>query len=131
MTALATNLIDGAENNWPSYVTTNQYKIARYYTQTEHAMGPEILIMNRRAWQELSQEDKAIFRTAARDSSKYMRATWQDWEERSRKQAEQEGVTVVSSIDRKAFEDATKSLRDEMHRDPKFRPLMDRIEAVR
>jgi tripartite ATP-independent transporter DctP family solute receptor len=131
LTALSTNLIDGAENNWPSYVTTNHYKIARYYTMTEHAMGPEMVIMNRRAWQELSPEDQAIFRAAARDSSKYMRASWRSWEERSRKQAQEAGVTIFSSIDRKPFEEATRPLRDALRADPKFGPLIDRIEAIR
>lgn len=131
LTALSTNLIDGAENNWPSYVTTNHYRIARYYTVTEHAMGPEMVIMNRRAWQDLSPDDQAIFRAAARESSKYMRATWQSWEERSRKQAEEAGATIFDSVDRKPFEDATRALRREMHADPKLGPLIDRIEAVR
>ena len=131
LTALSTNLVDGAENNWPSYVATNHYKIARYYTTTEHVMGPEMVIMNRRAWQDLSPEDQAIFRAAARESSKYMRATWQNWEERSRKQAQEAGVTIFGSVDRKAFEDATRSLRNELRADPKFRALIDRIEAVR
>jgi tripartite ATP-independent transporter DctP family solute receptor len=131
LTALSTNLIDGAENNWPSYVTTGHSKIARYYTLTEHTMAPEVLIMNRRVWQELSPEDQQIFRQAARDSSRYMRASWQSWEQRSRKQAKEEGVTVIDTIDRKAFENATQSLRDEVRADPTLRPLIDRIEAVR
>jgi tripartite ATP-independent transporter DctP family solute receptor len=131
LTALSTNLIDGAENNWSSYVATNHYKIARYYTVTEHAMGPEMVIMNRRAWHELSPEDQGIFRAAARESSKYMRASWQSWEERSRKQAEEAGVTIFDSVDRKPFEDATRALRNELRADPTFRSLIDRIEALR
>ena len=43
LTALQTKLVDGAENNWPSYVTTNHYKLAPYYTLTEHTMSPEVL----------------------------------------------------------------------------------------
>ena len=50
-------------------------------------MGPEIVIMSRRAWDELSAEDRAIFRAAARESSRYMREQWLNWEQRSRKQA--------------------------------------------
>jgi tripartite ATP-independent transporter DctP family solute receptor len=131
LTALSTNLVDGAENNWPSFVATGHYKVARYYTVTEHTMGPEVLVMSQRAWQELSPEDRAIFRTAARDSSKFMRTQWQKWEEQSRKQAEESGVTVISTIDRKPFEDATKPLRDNLRSDPKLRSLIERIEATR
>jgi TRAP-type C4-dicarboxylate transport system substrate-binding protein len=131
MTALSTNLVDGAENNWPSYVSTGHYKVAQYYTVTEHAMGPEVLIMNRRAWNELSPEDRTIFRAAARESSRYMRTTWQQWEAQARKEAADAGVTITDSIDRKPFEDATKPLRDELRTDPKFRDLIGRIEAMR
>src|SRR5262249_13163588 len=47
-TGLSTKLIDGAENNWPSYVTTGHYKLAPYYTLTEHTMSPELLVMSPR-----------------------------------------------------------------------------------
>jgi tripartite ATP-independent transporter DctP family solute receptor len=130
LTALSARLVDGAENNWPSYVTTGHYKVAQFYTVTEHTMGPEVLVMSRRAWQELSDGDRAIFRAAARDSSRHMREQWQSWEEQSRKQAAEAGVTIIESFDRKPFEDATRSLREKMRADPKFGPLIERILAT-
>jgi tripartite ATP-independent transporter DctP family solute receptor len=131
LTALSAQLVDGAENNWPSYVTTGHYKVAPYYTVTEHTMGPEILVMSRRAWQELSDADRAIVRTAARDSSRHMREQWLGWEERSKKQAAEGGSTIIDNFDRRPFEDATRPLRDEMRADPRFGPLIERIQAVR
>jgi tripartite ATP-independent transporter DctP family solute receptor len=130
LTALSTNLVDAAENNWPSFAASGHFKVARYYTMTQHTMGPEILVMSQRAWQELSPEDRTIFRAAARESSKYMREQWQSWETRSRKQAEEAGITVIDAIDRKPFEDATKPLRDALRADPRLRSLIERIEAV-
>ncbi len=65
LTGLATKLIDGAENNWPSFVTTDHYKYAGFYTLTEHTMSPEVLVMSQKAWQSLSAEDQQIFRDAA------------------------------------------------------------------
>jgi tripartite ATP-independent transporter DctP family solute receptor len=129
-TALTANLVDGAENNWPSYVSAGHYKQAPFYAVTEHTMGPEIVIMSRRAWDELTDEDRAIFRAAARDSSRYMREQWLSWEERSRKHALGAGVTVIDTIDRKAFVAATAPLRDDMRKDSRFAPLIKRIEAV-
>jgi tripartite ATP-independent transporter DctP family solute receptor len=130
-TALTTNLIDGAENNWPSFVSAGHYKAAPFYATTEHTMSPEIVIMSLRAWEELSTEDRAIFRAAARESGQYMREHWRNWELRSRKQAIEAGVAVIDSIDRKEFESATAPLRDAMRDDPKFGPLLRRIEAER
>jgi TRAP-type C4-dicarboxylate transport system substrate-binding protein len=131
LTALQTKLIDGAENNWPSFVSAGHYKVARYYTMTQHTMSPEVLIMSLRAWADLSAEDRMIFREAAKQSSQYMREQWLDWEKRSQRQAIESGVTVVSDVNRKPFEDATKPLRDTMRTDPRFRSLIERIEAVR
>src|SRR5882672_3876256 len=128
LTALSAQLVDGAENNWPSYVTAGHYKIAQYYTVTEHTMGPEVLVMSRRAWQELSDADRTIFRAAARDSSRHMREQWLSWEAQSKKQAAAAGVTVIEKFDRKPFEDATRPLREEMRADPKFGPLIERIQ---
>jgi tripartite ATP-independent transporter DctP family solute receptor len=129
-TALTANLVDGAENNWPSYVTGGHFKSAPFYTVTEHTMGPEIVIMSRRAWEEISPEERVIFRAAARDSTRYMREQWQSWEQRSRAQAVSAGVTVIESIDRKAFAAATAPLREEMRKDERFGPLIKRIEAM-
>src|SRR6195256_4580194 len=69
LTGLATKLLDGAENNWPSFVTTDHYQYAGYYTLTEHTMSPEVVVMSQKAWQTLSVEDRQIFREAAIGSS--------------------------------------------------------------
>ena len=130
LTALQARLVDGAENNWPSFVTTGHYRVAQFYSLTEHTMGPEVLVMSRRAWDELSDADRAIFRAAARESSQYMRARWLSWEEQSRREAAAAGVTIIGDLDRQAFEDATRSLREEMRADPKLGPLIARIQAV-
>ena len=131
LTALQTKLVDGAENNWPSFVSAGHYKVARYYTVTQHTMSPEVLIMSQRAWADLSTEDRMIFREAARESSRYMREQWLSWERRSEQQAIEAGVSVISKINRQPFEDATKPLRDTMRADPRYRSLIERIEAVR
>jgi len=129
-TALTANLVDGAENNWPSYISAGHFKSAPFYTSTEHTMGPEIVIMSQRAWEELSPDERAIFRGAARESTRYMREQWNTWEQQSRKQAIGAGVQVVDTIDRKAFEIATAPLRDEMRKDSKFGSLIKRIETL-
>ena len=128
-TALTANLVDGAENNWPSYVSAAHYKVAPFYTVTEHSMAPEVVIMSRRAWDELTAEDRAIFRAAARESSRYMRDQWSNWEQRSRRQALEAGVAVIDTLDRQAFTIATRPLHDAMLADPRYAPLIKRIEA--
>lgn len=129
-TGLTTKLIDGAENNWPSYVTTNHFRSAQFYTLTEHTMSPEVLVMSRRAWDSLSAEDRAIFRKAARESNLFMREKWNKLETQSRLAAEKAGTTIVSNFDRKPFEDAMADIYADAKRDPVLNQLIERIRQV-
>jgi len=129
-TGLATKLIDGAENNWPSFVTTDHYRYANFYTLTEHTMSPEVLIMSWKAWASLSPEERVIFREAAMQSSRFMRERWRDLEEKSRQQAEGAGVTIVSDFDRKPFEAAMSPIYEKIRRDPAAAALIERIRTV-
>ncbi|MCC6775567.1 MAG: TRAP transporter substrate-binding protein [Hyphomicrobiales bacterium] len=129
-TGLSTKLIDGAENNWPSYVTTGHYKLAPYYTLTEHTMSPEVLVMSLRAWESLSMEDREIFREAARRSSLLMRQLWSGLEERSRQTARGAGNVIIANFRRRPFEDAMGTIYDNAMADPDLRPLVERIRQV-
>jgi tripartite ATP-independent transporter DctP family solute receptor len=129
-TGLSTRLIDGAENNWPSYVTTGHYKLAPYYTLTEHTMSPEVLVISLRAWESLSAEDREIFKEAARKSSAYMRELWTGLEDRSRQQARVSGNTIIGNFDRKPFENAMSGIYTKTVTDPDLRQLVERIRQV-
>ena len=130
LTGLATHLIDGAENNWPSFVTTDHYKHAGYYTLTEHTMSPEVLVISLKAWQSLSVEDQQIFRESALRSSRFMRERWRDLEEQSQHKAEAAGVTIVRDVDRKPFEDAMAAIYAKTGKDPAAAALIQRIRKV-
>ncbi len=76
-TALQTGVIDGAENNPPSLFTANHFKAgAKYYTQTNHLIIPEILVMSKVAWDKLSKEDQALFKKTAREAQMEQRVLW-------------------------------------------------------
>ena len=129
-TGLATRLIDGAENNWPSFVTTDHYRFAGYYTLTEHTMSPEVLVMSKKAWESLSPDDRMLFREAAQQSSRFMREKWKELEQQSRRQAEAAGVTIVSDFDRKGFEAAMAGIYAKAQRSPGTAALIARIRKV-
>ena len=129
-TGLATGLIDGAENNWPSYVTTGHYKLANYYTLTEHTMGPEVLVMSLPAWNSLSADDQHLFVDAARKSSLFMRNLWAGLEQRSWAQAHAAGNEVIDDFDRKPFERAMTAIYARANSDPAARHLVERIRQV-
>ncbi len=129
-TGLATGLLDGAENNWPSYVTTNHYKVARHYTVTEHTMSPEVLVMSKPAWDSLSDEDKVIFRQAARASGRFMRKQWAALEQESRRIAQTAGNVVITDFPRQSFQQAMSPIYAKRMGDPVFKRLIDRIRKV-
>ena len=130
LTGLANHLVDGAENNWPSFVTTDHFKHAGHYTLTEHTMSPEVLVISLKAWRSLSPDDQTIFREAAQRSSRFMREKWRDLEEQSQRKAEEAGVTIVRDIDRKPFEDAMVPIYAKAARDPAAAALIERIRKV-
>ncbi len=130
LTGLATGVIDGAENNWPSFVTTDHYKYAGYLALTEHTMSPEVLVISLKAWRSLSAGDQQIFREAAARSSLFMREKWRDLEEQSQLKAQAAGITVTRDIDRKPFEDAMTPIYAKAARDPAAAALIERIRKV-
>jgi tripartite ATP-independent transporter DctP family solute receptor len=131
-TALTTRIIDGAENNWPSYVTTGHARVARHITLTEHTAQPEVLVMSMRAWDGLSAEDQGLVREAARESALFMRDLWRTWEEQAQQDAIASGVLVVADADRDSFRGATAPMSAEMRAaNPELDALVRRIEAAR
>ena len=126
-TALTTGLIDAAENNWPSYVASDHYSVAPYFTLTAHTMTPDVLIMSMKAWRSLGPADQNIFRNAARDSSIFLRGQWKNWEASFRKQALDLGVTVIE-IDRKPLEAALTGLYPKVVTDSHSRHLVESIQ---
>src|ERR1700738_1345495 len=130
LTGLATKLIDGAENNWPSFVTTDHYKYAGYYSLNAHTLRPEGRVMWRKAGDSLSADDRRIFRDAAIQSGHFMRERWKDLEARSRRQAEAAGVTIVTDFDRKPFEAAMAGIYEKGRHNPATAELIERIRKV-
>ncbi len=90
-------MIDGAENNWPSYVTTNHFKAAPELHAHRTLDEPRSAGDFQEGLGQPSAEDKQIFRDAARDSNKYMREQWKALEDKSRRQAETAGNVIITS----------------------------------
>jgi len=128
--ALVTDLIDAAENNWPSYVISDHYTVARYFTLTEHTMTPDVLVMSSKAWNSLSAEDQQVFRTAARESAKVMRTQWKMREEDSQRRAQEDGVAVIT-IDKEPLEAALTGLFEKVLVDSRSKLLVESIQKIR
>jgi tripartite ATP-independent transporter DctP family solute receptor len=102
-TSLQSGVIDGAENNWPSYESTRHFEVARFYSTTEHSNVPEVLAVSRQRWQRLNAQEQAILRDAARESAALQRQLWAEREQVSRRRVEAAGVTVIEIADRRPW----------------------------
>ena len=127
--SLQTHLIDGAENNWPSYQSSRQYEIARYWSQTEHSFSPDALLMSRAALDSRSPADRDLVRDVARRSVAVQRAAWDRRETEARSAVIAAGVQV-SQVDKAAFAATVRPVLDKYLSDARLRALYEKIAAV-
>ncbi len=92
---LERGIVDGAENNWPSYESMNHDEVARYFTVDEHTRVPEMQICSEKTWEKLSEEDRNIILECARESALYERKLWQERENDSKQSAILRGAEVI------------------------------------
>ncbi len=127
--SIETGVIDGAENNFPSYESAKHFEVAKYYSLDEHTIVPEVFVMSKMAWDRLAPEDQEIFKTAARES---MEKQWELWDARvaeSRKIVEEAG-SQITTPEKQPFIDAMKPVYDKYVNTPELQDLVARIQAV-
>ena len=128
--ALQTGVIDGAENNWPSYESSGHYEVAPYYTLDQHLIVPEVLVMSKASFDKLSAEDQTLVRQAAKDSVPMMRELWTAREAESERIVREAGVEVVTDIDKQPFIDAMAPVYDKYVTSENLQDLLARIQAT-
>lgn len=127
--ALQTGVVDGAENNWPSFESTRHFEVAKYYSISEHSMSPEILAMSKITWDKLSADDKTLVRSTAKASVAKMRDLWTAREKASEAKVKAGGA-VVNTLDKAPFIKAVEPVYAKYVKDDKLKSLVSRIQAV-
>ena len=97
--SLERGTVDGAENNWPSYVSMMHDEVAGYFTSDEHTRVPEMQLCSGHTWKRLTEEQQAIILECAKESALYERELWIEREEASRQEAIENGVQVIELPD--------------------------------
>jgi len=126
--ALQTGVIDGAENNPPSYVFSNHYTAAKYFSLTEHLIIPEVLVFSKRAWGSLSADDQNLIKKLAREAQMEERDLWNKYEQQAMEKAKAAGCQIVEVADKAAFQNAVKPVWDKYG--PKYQDMIKRIQAI-
>ena len=127
-TALQTGVVDGAENNAPSFVFDNHYQVAKYYSLTEHLIVPEMLVFSKRIFNQLSEDDRALVLKLAKQTQQDERVYWKQYEAKARAKMKEAGIVIVEIKDKKPFQDAEKPVWAKYA--PQFSDIIKRIEAV-
>jgi tripartite ATP-independent transporter DctP family solute receptor len=126
--ALQTGVVDGAENNPPSFVFDNHYQVAKYYTLTEHLIVPEILVFSRASWDVLSKDDQALIKKLSREAQLDERQLWKTVEAEAMAKMKASGIEVDTVGDKTPFQNAVKPVWDKYG--AKYADLIKRIQAV-
>ena len=111
-TSLQQGVVDGAENNPPSFFNSRHYEISKYYTLDEHLRVPDMLVISPTVWNELSSEHQAVLRRAVDESVEFQRKLWAETERENLEAVQQAGVEIIRP-DKQPFVEAVQSLWQE------------------
>ncbi len=128
-TALQSGVVDGAENNPPSFYTSHHYEVCKFYSLNEHTMVPDVLIVSEKVWEKLTEQEQVWLQQAANESVPVERRLWAESEKESLEIVEAEGVTITYP-DKEPFAEKVAPLLESYRDDPKVYDLITRIKAV-
>ncbi|MBL4917167.1 TRAP transporter substrate-binding protein [Szabonella alba] len=128
--SIQTGVIDGAENNPPSFESSGHFEVAKYYTLDEHLIVPEALVMSKTSFDKLSAEDQEIVRQAAKESVPHMRALWAEREKASTEKVLAAGAEIITDIDKTPFIEAMVPVYEKHVTTDVLRDLVERIQAT-
>ncbi|WP_104205457.1 TRAP transporter substrate-binding protein [Billgrantia saliphila] len=126
--ALKTGVLDGAENNYPSFESSNHYEAADYYSLTEHLIIPECLCIAKASWEALSPEDQEIVREEAIKASELQRQLWVEGSQESRQIVLDAGIEINEVEDKAAFQEKMEPVYSAfIEENPDLESLIDAI----
>ena len=131
-TGLQSGVIDGAENNWPSYFSTSHYEVAPFYTLDSHSRTPEVLCMSKAVWDTLSADDQKIIKQAAMESQATQRKAWKEYEAKSIEAIKKSGKVKVTEVtDFGPWQEAVKKVYDSVDLGPRKDEFIKKIRDAK
>lgn len=128
-TALQQGIVDGAENNPPSFYTSRHYEVCKFYSLDEHTSVPDVLVMSTAVWNGLSEEQKQWVRQAADESAAYQKILWQEATEEALRELKTNGVTIYRP-DKSLFQKQVAILYKKYEQDPVLGEMIRQIRAM-
>jgi tripartite ATP-independent transporter DctP family solute receptor len=128
-TALQGGVVDGAENNPPSFYLSHHYEVCKYYCLNEHTSVPDVLLISTIIWNQLSEEEKGWVQEAARESAVHQRVLWAESEKESLEAVKAAGVEVLYPP-KEPFAKTVQSLYKEYESDDVIMSLIRQIRNI-
>lgn len=126
-TALQQGVVDGAENNLPSFYFSRHFEVCKYYSMNEHSAVPDVLLVGTSTWNRLSNQEKRWLKEAAQRSAIHQRVLWKVSEEECLEKIIADGVEV-SYPKKEPFADKVKVMREAFKKNPTLKPIIEQIE---
>ncbi|WP_158974051.1 TRAP transporter substrate-binding protein [Cellulophaga sp. L1A9] len=127
-TAIQQGVVDGAENNAPSFVSSNHFEVSKYYTLDQHSAVPDVLLISTKYWEKLTDQEKIWVQEAAEESSEAEKKYWNDSVEESMKIAKEAGVEIIIP-EKSLFAEKSKSVLEEFEKEnPELSDLIEQIK---
>lgn len=127
-TAIQQGVVDGAENNPPSFVSSNHYEISKYYTLDQHSSVPDVLLIGTKYWDKLSDEEKIWVQEAADESSQAQKVFWNESVVESMRIAKESGVEIIIP-EKSLFAEKSKSVVENFVKEfPEMESIVNQIK---
>ncbi|MCF3932994.1 TRAP transporter substrate-binding protein [Acuticoccus sp. M5D2P5] len=129
--ALQTGVIDGAENNFPSFESSGHYEAAKFYSNTQHLILPECLCINKELFDSLSEEQQTMLKEVGQEATAFQREEWAKREEASKEKVVAAGVEVVEIEDKAPFQELMQPVYDAfLAANPDLTELVEKVQAA-
>ncbi len=129
-TSLQQGVVDGAENNPPSFYLSRHYEVCKYYSLDEHTVLPDVLIIGTQIWNRLSKKEQKWLQEAVDNSVKYQRKLWAEAEKEALTEVQKAGVIVIRP-DKTLFSEKVKGIYDQYKNDPEMYQLIQQIQNTK
>lgn len=129
-TSLQQGVVDGAENNPPSFHLARHYEVCKFYSLDEHTSVPDVVVVNTHFWNSLTPQQQTWLQEAADESAVHQRKLWSASETESLAAVEKAGVEIIRP-DKALFAARSSELHDNARKDPIVGPLLRRITETK
>ncbi|HEY5615591.1 MAG TPA: TRAP transporter substrate-binding protein [Bacteroidota bacterium] len=129
-TALQQGVVDGAENNPPSFHTSRHYEVCKFYVLDEHTAVPDVVLISTVVWNNLTPEEQTILQEAADESAEYQKTLWSEATAHALDEVQKAGVQIIKPDKSPFFEKVAPLYEEYKQQSPQVYELLQRIQAV-